>query len=173
MKPIWNKINKAIGIVNLTIGIVIFYVIFDLSIQQLNYIQSLSEQNGLPKIETSFLKLILGNGILLLIGILSTISGILILVRKKLGWILGYSFLLISTWILIQITVFGINDVTTTTIGPEYWTQIYGGIGLLVSLTLLILLSAKPIRIINKINRSSWILSFGIFLILYLTPRIL
>lgn len=173
MKPIWNKINKAIGIINLIIGLVIFFVIFDITQKEVDFIQNLSEQHGFPKIEASFLELFFNNRILLLFGILSIASGILILFRKKLGWILGYSFLIIATLILIQITIFGIRDVTTTTIGPEYWIQIYGGIGLLFSLTLLILLSIKPIRILNKINRNSWLWSFGIVLLIFLIPRII
>lgn len=158
---------------NLAIGLVIFYAIFNLSQKQLTYIQNLTEQYIFLKIDTSFVELIFDNRIFILIGILSTLSGILILLIKKLGWVVGYSCLLISTFILIQITAFGIKDVTTTIIGPEYWIQIYGAIGLLISLTLLILLSIKPIRIINKINRNSWLLSFGIVLIIYLIPRIL
>ena len=173
MKPIWNKIYKAIGIVNLTIGLIIFYVIFDLTQKQITHIENLSEQHGFPIVDTSFFKLFLNNRILLLFGILSIASGILILLRKKLGWILGYSFLTIATLILIQITIFGIRDVTTTTIGPEYWIQIYGGISLLFSLTLLILLSIKPIRILNNINRNSWLWSFGIVLLIFLIPRII
>ena len=173
MKPIWPKINKTIGIVNLTIGIVLFYVIFDLTQKQIAFIQNLTGQNGFPKVDISFFELFLSKRILLLFGILSTTSGILILLRKKLGWVLGYSFLLIITLTLTQITVFGISDVTITVIGPEYWIQIYSGFGLLVSLGFLILLSTKPIRILNRINRYSWLLSFGIVLILYLTPRIL
>jgi hypothetical protein len=173
MKPIWNKINKGIGIVNLAIGIVLFYVIFDLTQKQIVHLENLTEQHGFPKVDKSFFELFLSNRILLTFGILASASGILILLRKKLGWILGYSFLIIASLILIQITIYGIRDVTTTIIEPEYWIQIYGGIGLLVSLTLLILLSIKPIRILNKINRNSWLWSFGIVLLIYLTPRIL
>lgn len=55
MKPIWPKINKAIGIVNLTIGIVLFYVIFDLTQKQIAFIQNLTGQNGFPKVDISFL----------------------------------------------------------------------------------------------------------------------
>lgn len=173
MKPIWNKIYKAIGIVNLIIGLIFFYVIFDLTQKQIAHIENLTEHHGFPKVDTSLFELFVSNRILLLFGILSITSGILILLRKKLGWILGYSFLIIATLILIQITIFGIRDVTTTTIGPEYWIQIYGGIGLLFSLTLLILLSIKPIRILNKINRNSWLWSFGIVLLIFLIPRII
>ena len=173
MKPIWNNIYKAIGIINLIFGLVIFYVIFDQTQKQIAHIQNLSEQHGFPKVDTSFLDLFLRNRILLLFGILSTTSGILILLRKKFGWILGYSFLIIVTLILIPVTIYGIRDVTVTVMGPEYWVQIYGGLGLLLSLGLLILLSSKQIRILNKINRNSWLLSFGIVLLIFLIPKIL
>lgn len=173
MKSIWNKVNKAIGIVNLTIGVICFYVIFDFAQKQVKYIQYLSEQNGFSKSETTLLDLVLSNRVLLIVGISSVASGILILLRRKLGWILGYSNLLISILILITITIFGIRDVTTTIIGPDFWVQIYSGVGLLISLCLLILLSTKPIRILNGVNRNSWLLSFGIVFLLYLTGRIL
>ena len=173
MKHIWNKLYKAIGIVNLTVGLIIFYVIFDLTQKQIVHLENLTKQHGFPKVEKSFFELFLSNRTLLILGILATASGILILLRKKLGWILGYSFLIIASLILIPITFYGIRDVTTTTIGPEYWIKIYGGIGLLFSLTSLILLSIKPIRILNKINQNSWLWSFGIALLIYLTPRII
>lgn len=173
MKSSWNKINKAFGIVNLIVGLICFYVIFDFAQKQVDHIKYLSEQYGFSKSDTTFLDLVLSNRVLLIVGILSTASGILILLRRELGWILGYSNLLISILILIPITLFGTQDVTTTIIGPEFWVQIYSGVGLLISLCLLILLSTKPIRILNGINRNSWLLSFGIVFLLYLTGRIL
>ncbi|MEM6516262.1 MAG: hypothetical protein AAF688_08765, partial [Bacteroidota bacterium] len=169
MKPIWNNINKAIAVINLIVGFALLYVVANLSIKQLNYIKDLSEQNKFPKIETSFLELMFGNRILLLIGILSTLSGIFMLLRKKIGWILGFCSVLISILILFHITAFGINDVTTTFLGPKYWIQIYGGLGLLLFLSILILMLSKQIRILYKINRKTWFLSFGIILLIYLT----
>ncbi|SFU52334.1 hypothetical protein SAMN05216480_1068 [Pustulibacterium marinum] len=173
MKPIWNTINKVIGFVNLIIGMIIFYMLFDLTKHHFNTIQSLSEHNGFHKIETSFFDLILEKWKILFNATLFTVSGMLLLSKKKLGWILSYSCWIVSAIILLPITIYGMRGVTTTLHEYEYWDQVYGGIGLLFSLTVLILLSLQPIRILHNIDRNSWLLSFGIVLLIFLMKSII
>lgn len=166
MKNIWNKINYGIGILNLLTGIIVFYSIFKIAKRQYNSMIKFSEQNGLETFNESMWKLFFQNQTTIILLFL-TISGILLLLRNKYGWIFGLSSWVVIALIFIPTAIYGISDVTITTMGHDHWIKIFSGIGLLVSIIFITTLLLKPIRIINKVNSISWLLSFGIILVLY------
>tara|TARA_R110001606_G_scaffold26849_1_gene86623 strand:+ start:90 stop:614 length:525 start_codon:yes stop_codon:yes gene_type:complete len=174
MNKTWNKTYKILGIINLIFGLIIIYKIFEFTQSQISHMEKLSEQSGFPKYDISLIDLLLynSNRFPFIIGILFITSGILIVLKKKIGWNLSYISWIITALILIPITIYGIRDVTVTVIGSEYWIQIYSGIGLILSLTFIVFLSLKPIRIMNNINKQSWLLSIGIIFLIYLTRMI-
>ncbi|MCO6163007.1 hypothetical protein [Flavobacterium sp. NRK F7] len=173
MQPIWKKINLAIAIINLIIGFGISYFLVQLSIQLSNYSIELAAKNEISEIHSTYFYLFLHHQSQLLTSILLIISPIFILKEKRLGWIFSYSCWVILTLNITKTIFFRIIEVTKSNIYPDYWLQIYGGIGFLLSWSVLVLLSTKPIRILNKVNRKSWYLSLGLFLILYLMKQFL
>ena len=170
----WIVINRILAIMHITIGFAILYKIFDLAKMKIEYIEKLPLQNKSLKFDINPWQFLLQNEMLFAIGILLAFSGILILWRKKLGWIFGYSSWILTILALIPITLYGITNVTVTTIGPENLIKIYSGIGLLLSVIFVITLSLQPIRILNRIDTKSWFFSFGMMLLIYyLLPLIL
>lgn len=134
--------------------------------------EKMNNQNEFDKVDYSFFDLNFQFQAKILIGIFYLASGLLILLNKKLGWVLAYSCWIMSILILIPMTIYGIQDVTMTTIGEDYWFQIYSGIALATSITFLIFLSSKKVRDLNQITLNSFLWSFALVLILNL-PTIL
>ena len=171
MNPIWYKVNAILKYIFISFGIIIVIFTTNWTYQELKLFEKLSEKTELFEHNISFSELFFNNQILITLSLLSLSSGIIFFFRKRVGWILGSSFLIFLIINLISFTLYGLNDVTTTYLGNKNLIYIILGIGLILSLLFLLIMFNKKVRTLNNINKLSIIYSLVIILALELIQK--
>ena len=151
-----QTLNQISGILNLIIGSVTIYEIFHLTILQLNQLKKLYTQNGI-EVEINLPHILWAARFQILLGALLFFSGIYLLLRKKTGWILGYSAWMLALFFLLDLILYFDKDVTTTKLANSHTIISYFIAGIIFSLFMWIIFSLKPVRDFNQINRKTWI----------------
>ncbi|PRX55256.1 hypothetical protein CLV81_3665 [Flagellimonas meridianipacifica] len=164
----WNTINKILGGINLVIGILLLIKTYYLTDRRIYYLSTLPKKGFIPNTTPSFAELLLKDSIQLTIGILLVSSGLLIFLKRKLGWILGYCGWLISIVSLITFVLFRLKNDSIVKLEFNSWIQIMNTLIPFLSLISILLLSLKPVREVNRISFKSWFLSLIFFSILML-----
>ncbi|WP_089687326.1 hypothetical protein [Catalinimonas alkaloidigena] len=166
MKITWNVAHRILGIAILTVGIIILCAILYLSLRYDEHMEQFYAAKGMATL-FSFSDFLRGARTELFIGTMLMAAGAFMLLKKQLGWILGYGGLLFATAMLARITFQSGRDVTLTFVEPAPLITPFSGIGLAVCFILILLLLSKPIRTMNKISTKPLLFSTGSILLLY------
>ena len=128
------------------------------------------EQFGLSRERVSFIKLIEQSHFVFLIGLLGLVSGILLIKRKRLGWITSVSSLLVYPIAIILI----LRDRFSEGIEllEDRGDYVITGIIIFLLLGLVVILTLRPIRDFYGIKIRDWAISGTIVILLSLDKLI-
>ncbi|WP_421808767.1 hypothetical protein [Flagellimonas sp.] len=159
-------INKALGIIEIILGIsVIITTIYSWKIVLTQY-----EHFGVSWERISLLKLFKQAHFVFLSGLMGLVSGILLIKRKRWGWITSVSSLLIYSIGLILIAM-GVNNNGKLLLEDQ---GDYISIGTILALFLILafLLVIKPIRDFYNIKTRDWAI-IGTIVILFTLDKLI
>ena len=135
-------------------------------IRMTEHINQINEKYS-SEYKVSMLDWILGRRIELLTSVFLLLSGIGILLNKKIGWILSFTAWLMIISFLYPLALYGIQDVTTTVMGEDFWIRIFSGLGLLFALSILIIQATRQLRERYQIDTKAYMLSMVLVVLLY------
>ena len=165
MNQNWSTINKSLGIIEILFGISVMI----LSIFSWYTILTNLEQFGLRWEGVSFIKLIEQSHFVFLIGLLGLVSGILLIKRKRLGWITSAASLLVYPIGMALIIVARHNE--GKDLLEDRLDYIITGMIMIIFFVLAFTLTLKPIRDFYGIKIRDWAYS-GTIVILFALDKL-
>ncbi|MDC6362391.1 MULTISPECIES: hypothetical protein [Flavobacteriaceae] len=166
MNQNWRIANKALGVIEILIGLTVMI----LSIYSWRLILTILEDQGLTWERISFIKLIKRAHFVFLLGLLGFVSGVLLLKGKRWGWITSMASLVLYPIAMILILM----DRNKEGLEPleDRGDFFLTGIVLIAFLALIFLLALKPIKVFYSIKIRDWVIA-GVIVLLFTIDKLI
>ncbi len=169
MPKTYLVLNKCIALVSLVlVAFAIGYTIWFIQLQT-EFIENLNTSPIFTGIKFSFWDQMADLSAPLFIAFVLSLSGVLMLFKRRVGWVLGYISYILLLLNVIPLITRGYNDPTVTiaTEANSSFKWIFLSIAVVNSL-MIIGLSLNHIRKLNKISHRAWGFSLVVPSLLYL-----